>query len=142
MRFLMFVKASKDSEASEMPGEKLLVDMGNYNEELSKAGALLAGEGLQPSSKGARVDFSGTDRTVTPGPFKDPEQLVAGFWVIQAGSLEEAIGGAKRVPFDRGQIEVRQIHELEDFPDVPDTVRQQEERLREATEGSWRQNSS
>jgi hypothetical protein len=134
MRFMMIVKASRDSEAGEMPGEALLAAMGNYNEELAKAGALLAGEGLHPSSSGARVRFSGDRRTVTLGPFTPAENLVAGFWLIQANSIEEAIEWAKRCPNPmegEAEIEIRQVFEAEDFGDaLTPELREQEERLR------------
>jgi hypothetical protein len=134
MRFMMIVKASRDSEAGKMPGEELLAAMGNYNEELAKAGALLAGEGLHPSSRGARVRFSGDRRTVTLGPFTPAEDLVAGFWLIQANSIEEAIEWAKRCPNPmegEAEIEIRQVFEAEDFGDaLTPELREQEERLR------------
>lgn len=134
MRFMMIVKASKESEAGVMPSEELLTAMGRYNEELVKAGALLAGEGLHPSSKGARVRFSGAERTVTPGPFAETGQLVAGFWLIQARSLEEAIDWARRCPnpmVGESEIEIRQVFEAEDFGDaLTPELKQQEERLR------------
>ncbi len=115
MRFLMIVKANKDSEAGCMPSEELLAAMTKYNEELAKAGALLDLSGLQPSSKGARVRFSGGRRTVTDGPFAETKELIAGYWLIQVKSKEEAVEWAKRVPFEEGEIEVRQLFELEDF---------------------------
>lgn len=121
MRFMMIVKASKDSEAGVMPSEPLLAAMGKYNEELMKAGALLDGSGLHPSSRGARVRFSGAKRTVIDGPFPDPESLIAGFWIIQVKSRDEAIDWARRIPFEtdpRGgeaEIEIRQLFELDDF---------------------------
>ncbi len=115
MRFLMIVKANKDSEAGCMPSEELLAAMTKYNEELAKAGALLDLSGLQPSSKGARVLFSGGRRTVTDGPFSETKELIAGYWLIQVKSKEEAVEWAKRVPFEEGEIEVRQLFELEDF---------------------------
>jgi hypothetical protein len=121
MRFMMRVKGNKDSEAGVMPSEKLLAAMGKYNEELLKAGVLLDLSGLQPSSKGARIKFSGGKRTVIDGPFTEAKELIAGFWLIQVKSKEEAIEWAKRVPFeadDRGreaEIEIRQLFELEDF---------------------------
>jgi hypothetical protein len=131
---MMIVKASKESEAGVMPSQELLTAMGRYNEELAKAGALLAGEGLQPSSKGARVRFSGAERTVTHGPFAETGQLVAGFWLIQAKSLEEAIGWAKRCPnpmAGESEIEIRQVFEAEDFGDaLTPELRQQEDDLR------------
>ena len=131
MRFMILVKANKDSEAGVLPDEKLLTEMGKYNEELAKAGVLLAGEGLRPSSKGARVKFSGTKRTVTDGPFTETKELVAGFWLIQVKSQEEAIEWVKRVPFDRGEIEIRQVSEPEDFgPALTPELREAEERLR------------
>ncbi len=134
MRFMMIVKASKESEAGVMPSEELLAAMGKYNEELAKAGALLAGEGLHPSSRGARVRFSGAKRTVVEGPFAPPEELIAGFWLIQAGSLDEAIAWAKRCPnpmAGESEIEIRQVFEAEDFGDaLTPELRQQEERLR------------
>ena len=115
MRFMMIVKASKESEAGVLPSEKELADMAKYNEELLKAGVLLAGEGLQASSKGARVRYSGTKRTVIDGPFAEAKELIAGFWLIQAKSKEEALEWARRVPFNDGEVEVRQLFELEDF---------------------------
>ena len=115
MRFMMIVKASKESEAGVLPTEKELADMAKYNEELLKAGILLAGEGLQASSKGARVRYSGAKRTVIDGPFAEAKELIAGFWLIQAKSKEEALEWARRVPFVDGEVEVRQLFELEDF---------------------------
>jgi len=118
MRFMMIVKASKDSEAGKMPSEELLSAMGKYNEELTKAGVLLDLSGLQPSSKGARIKFSGNKRTVIDGPFAETKELIAGYWIIQVKSLEEAIEWAKRAPNPQGQegeIEIRQFFELEDF---------------------------
>ena len=134
MRFMMIVKASKESEAGVMPGEELLAAMGRYNEELASAGVLLAGEGLHPSSKGARVRFSGERRTVVDGPFPETAQLIAGFWLIQVGSLQEAIDWARRCPnpmAGESEIEIRQVFEAEDFGDaLTPELRQQEERLR------------
>src|SRR5262245_27433101 len=122
MRFMMMIKANKDSEAGVMPSEKILAAMGKYNEDLMKAGVLLAGEGLQASSKGARIQFSGGKRTVIDGPFAETKELVAGFWLIQVKSKAEAIEWAKRVPFEddseygsEGEIEIRQLFEMEDF---------------------------
>lgn len=135
MRFMVIVKASKNSEAGVLPNEKLLAEMGKYNEELVKAGVMLAGEGLQPSSKGARVRFSGDKKTVTNGPFSETKQLVAGFWLWKCQSLQEAIDWAKRcpnpMPGEEGELEIRQIFEAEDFGEnfTPE-LRQQEERLR------------
>jgi hypothetical protein len=131
---MMIVKASKDSEAGVMPSEELLAAMGNYNEELAKAGALLAGEGLHPSSRGARVRFSGEKRTIVEGPFAPPHELIAGFWLIQAGSLDEAIAWAKRCPnpmAGESEIKIRQVFEAEDFGEsLTPELRQREERLR------------
>ena len=116
MRFMVIVKASKDSEAGVMPTEAMLTAMGKYNEELVKAGVMLAGEGLQASSKGARVRFSGKQRTVIDGPFSETKELIAGFWLWQVRSKEEAIEWLKRAPFDDGEeVELRQIFEMEDF---------------------------
>jgi hypothetical protein len=115
MRFMMIVKANKDSEAGILPTEEQLAEMARYNEQLVKAGVMLAGEGLQASSKGARVRYSGAKRTVIDGPFTETKELIAGFWLIQAKSLEEALEWAKRVPFEEGEVEVRQVFELEDF---------------------------
>jgi hypothetical protein len=134
MRFMMIVKASRESEAGKMPSEELLAAMGKYNEELAKAGALLAGEGLHPSSKGARVRFSGDQRTMVEGPFAPAEDLIAGFWLIQANSMEEAIAWARRCPNPmevESEIEIRQVFEAEDFGDsLTPELREQEERLR------------
>jgi hypothetical protein len=134
VRFMMIVKASKESEAGVMPSEELLTAMGKYNEELANAGMLLAGEGLHPSSRGARVRFSGAERTVVHGPFAETGQLVAGFWLIQAKSLQEAIDWAKRCPnpmAGESEIEIRQVFEAEDFGDaLTPELKQQEERLR------------
>src|ERR671911_343221 len=118
MRFMILVKATKDTEAGILPSEQLLTEMGKYNEELVKAGVLLAGEGLQPSSKGARVKFSGKNRTVIDGPFAETKELVAGFWLIQVKSLDEAIEWVKRCPNpmnEESEIEIRQVFEAEDF---------------------------
>jgi len=136
MRFMILVKANKDSEAGVLPGEALLTEMGKYNEELAKAGVLLAGEGLQPSSKGARVRFSGARRTVIDGPFTETKELLAGFWLIQVKSLEEAIEWVKRspnpFPGEESEIEIRQVFEAEDFgPELTPELREQERRLRE-----------
>ena len=118
MRFMLLVKANKDTEAGVLPSEQLLTEMGKFNEELVKAGVMLAGEGLQPSSKGARVKFSGTKRTVIDGPFAEAKELIAGFWLIEVKSKEEAIEWVKRVPNPTGEeseIEIRQVFEAEDF---------------------------
>jgi hypothetical protein len=135
MRFMLLVKATKDTEAGVLPSEELLTEMGKYNEELAKAGVLLAGEGLQPSSKGARIKFSGDKRTVTDGPFTESKELIAGFWLIEAKSKEEAIEWVKRcpnpMPDGEAEIEIRQVYEAEDFgPEFTPELREQEERLR------------
>jgi hypothetical protein len=134
MRFMILVKANKDTEAGVLPSEELLTEMGKYNEELVKAGVLLAAEGLQPSSKGARVKFSGGKRTVIDGPFTEAKELIAGFWLIQVKSKEEAIEWIKRVPNPTGEeaeIEIRQVFEAEDFgTELTPELREQEERLR------------
>jgi hypothetical protein len=134
MRFMILVKADKNSEAGVLPDEKLLTDMGKYNEELVKAGIMLAGEGLQPSSKGARVRFSGKNRTVTDGPFSETKELVAGFWLWQCKSKEEAIEWVKRCPNPmpgESEIEIRQVFESEDFgAEFTPELRAQEDRLR------------
>jgi hypothetical protein len=119
MRFMMIVKASQDSEAGVMPSEKMLGEMAKYNEQLVKAGVMLDGSGLKPSSKGARIKYSGSNRTVVDGPFAETKELVAGFWVIQVKSKEEAIEWAKRVPFEDGEVELRPFFELEDFAPGP-----------------------
>ena len=117
MRFMMLVKASKESEAGALPNKELLAAMGQFNEEMAKAGVLIAGEGLQPSSKGTRVTFSGSQRTVTDGPFAETKELLAGFWMIDVKSKADALAWAARVPFTDGEvIEVRQVFEAEDFP--------------------------
>jgi len=135
MRFMVMVKATKDSEAGVLPDEKLLADMGKFNEELVKAGVMLAGEGLQPSSKGARVRFSGAKRTVIDGPFAETKELIAGFWLWQVKSKEEAIEWVKRCPNPfpgtESEIEIRQVFEAEDFgAEFTPELRKQEERLR------------
>jgi hypothetical protein len=128
---MVIVKANKDSEAGVMPTEKMLTEMGKFNEELVKAGVMLAGEGLQASSKGARVKFSGGKTTVTDGPFAETKELVAGYWMWQVKSKEEAIDWLKRAPFEDTEVEIRQVFEAEDFGDefTPE-LREQEERLR------------
>ena len=134
MRFMVMVKATKDSEAGVLPDQKLLSDMGKYNEELVKAGVMLAGEGLQPSSKGARVEFSGSKRTVIDGPFSETKELVAGFWLWQTKSLAEAIEWVKRcpnpMPNEKSVIEIRQVFETEDFgAELTPELREQEARV-------------
>ncbi|MCZ0734326.1 YciI family protein [Phreatobacter sp. AB_2022a] len=134
MRFMVIVKATKESEAGEMPSEQLLTEMGNYNEELVKAGVMLAGEGLHPSSKGVRVRFSGKNRTVIDGPFAETKELIAGFWIMQCKSREEVIEWVRRCPNPHdgeSEIEIRQIFEAEDFgAEFTPELREQEERLR------------
>jgi len=134
MRFMILVKATKDSEAGVMPSEQLLTEMGKFNEELVKAGVMLAGEGLQPSSKGARVKFSGSKRTVIDGPFAETKELIAGFWLWQVKSKKEAIEWVKRCPNPmkgESEIEIRQVFEAEDFgAEFTPDLRAQEERLR------------
>ncbi len=135
MRFMVMVKADKNSEAGVMPSEQLLAEMGKYNEELVRAGVLLAGEGLQPSSKGARVRFSGNQRTVIEGPFPETKDLIAGFWLLQVKSKEEAIEWVKRCPNPmpgESEIEIRQVFEAEDFgAEFTPELRRQEQRLRD-----------
>ena len=137
MRFMIIVKATKDSEAGVMPSEQLLTEMGKYNEELVKAGVMLAGEGLQPSSKGARVRFSGGRRTVIDGPFAETKELIAGYWLWQVKSKAEAIEWVKRCPNPmpgESEIEIRQVFEAEDFgAEFTPELREQEERLRAET---------
>ncbi len=135
MRFVAMVRATKASEAGELPSQELLAEMGKFNEELVKAGVLLAGEGLQPSSKGARVRFSGKNRSVVDGPFSETKELVAGFWILQVKSKEEAIEWIKRSPnpFPAGEseIEIRQIFEADDFgAEFTPELREQEDRMR------------
>jgi hypothetical protein len=139
MRFMILVKATKNSEAGAMPSQELLAAMMKYNEELIRAGVMLAGEGLQPSSKGARVKFSGSNRTVTDGPFAETKELIAGFWLWQCKSKEEAIEWVKRcpnpMPGEESEIEIRQILEADDFgAEFTPELRGQEERLRTRTE--------
>jgi hypothetical protein len=135
---MVIVKANKDTEAGVMPSEQLLRDMGNYNEELVKAGIMLAGEGLQPSSKGARIQFSGMNRTVVDGPFAETKELIAGYWLWRVKSMEEAIEWAKRCPNPTGQesvLEIRPIFEAADFgEEFTPELREQEDRLRAKTE--------
>jgi len=129
---MVIVKADKSTEAGVLPTNELLTEMGKFNEELAKAGVMLAGEGLQPSSKGARVRFSGNKRTVIDGPFSETKELVAGFWLWQVRSKEEAIEWLKRAPFREGEVEIRQVFEAEDFgDDFTPELREQEERIRQ-----------
>ncbi len=132
MRVLVMVKANKDSEAGIMPSQKILAEMGKFNEELVKAGIMLAGEGLHPSSKGKRVRFSGSQRTVIDGPFAETKELIAGFWIWQVRSMDEAVEWLKRAPFDGGaEVEIRPVFEAEDFgAEFTPELREQEERLR------------
>ena len=134
MRFMVIIKANSASESGAMPSERLLTEMGKYNEELVKAGVLLAGEGLHPSSRGARVRFSGAKRTVIDGPFQETKELIAGFWLIQVKSREEAIEWVKRIPNpddEESEVEIRQVFEAEDFGEaLTPELRAQEERLR------------
>jgi hypothetical protein len=134
-RFVILIKASKDSEAGKMPSEKLLADMGKFNEELVKAGIMLAGEGLQPSSKGSRVKFSGNKRTVTDGPFAETKELIAGFWIWKCKDKAEAIEWVKRCPHpmpgEDTEVEIRRVFEAEDFgAEFTPELREQEEKLR------------
>src|SRR2546426_6847235 len=131
MRFMVIVKADKNSEAGMLPDKKILTEMGKFNEELTKAGVMLAAEGLHPSSKGARVRFSGGKRTVIDGPFTESKELVAGFWLWQVKSKDEAIEWLKRAPFDQTEVEIRQVFESDDFGEAfTPELREQEERLR------------
>ena len=138
MRFMVIVKASEESEAGVLPDAKILAEMGRYNEELVKAGVMLAGEGLHPSSKGVRVKFDGGKRTVTDGPFSETKELIAGFWLWQVKSKEEAVEWLKRAPFDGGaEVELRQVFEAEDFgANLTPELREQEERLRAQLEAN------
>ena len=135
MRVMVIVKADKNSEAGMMPSREILTAMGKYNEELVKAGMMLAGEGLHPSSKGKRVRFSGGEHTIIDGPFTESKELIAGFWLWQVRSMDEAIEWLKRSPFDGGaEIEVRQVFETDDFgAELTPELREQEERLRKQT---------
>ena len=138
MKFMVLVKATKDSEAGKLPSQELLAEMGKFNEQLVKAGVMLAGEGLQPSSKGSRVKFSGKKRIVTDGPFTETKELIAGFWLLQVRSKEEVIEWVKRCPnpFDgESEIEIRQVFEADDFGDnLTPELREQEDRLRSEIE--------
>src|ERR671933_1445568 len=135
MRVMVLVKASPESEAGEMPSEEALSEMTDFNEELVKAGVMLAGEGLHPSSKGARVAFSGSERKVIDGPFAETKELVAGYWLWQVKSLDEALEWLKRAPFQEGSVEIRQVLEEEDFgEEFTPELREQERRIREQAE--------
>ena len=134
MRVMVIVKASPESERGQLPTTKELEEMGNFNEELVKAGVMLAGEGLHQSVKGARMRFDGDKRTVTKGPFTNVQELVAGFWIWQVKSFDDALAWAKRIPFREGEVEIRQVAEAEDFGDaMTPELREQEDRLRAAT---------
>jgi hypothetical protein len=134
MRVMVIVKASPEAEANAVPTTKELEEMGKYNEELVKAGVMLAGEGLLPSSKGYRIRYDGKKRSVIDGPFSETKELIAGFWLWQVKSREEAIEWAKRIPFQEGEVEIRQVAESEDFGDaMTPELREQEDRLRAAT---------
>lgn len=137
MRVMVVVKASPESESGQMPDERILTEMGKFNEELVKAGIMLAGEGLHPSSKGKRVRFSGKQRTVTDGPFAETKELIAGFWLWQVRSMDEAVEWLKRAPFDGGtEVEIRPVFEMEDFgKELTPEARAREERLRAQLEG-------
>lgn len=135
MRVMVFVKANADSEAGVMPSEAMLTEMGQFNEELFKAGVMVAGEGLHPSSKGVRVKCSGSERTVTDGPFTETKELIAGFWIWQVQSIEEAVNWVKRSPFQDDEIEIRPIFEADDFGEaLTPELRDQEDRMRVALE--------
>ncbi len=136
MRVMVIVKANKDSEAGVMPSREILTAMGKYNEELFKAGVMLAGDGLHPSSKGKRVKFSGNQRMVIDGPFAETRELIAGFWIWKVKSMEDAVEWLKRAPFDAGvEIEIRPVFEAEDFgEEFTPELREQEERLRKESE--------
>jgi hypothetical protein len=137
MRVMVLVKASPESEAGEMPSTEMLSPMTDFNEELVKAGVMLAGEGLHPSSKGARVAFSGTERKVIDGPFAETKELVAGYWVWQVKSLDEAVEWLKRAPFQEGEVEIRPVFEADDFGDeLTPELREREAQLRAQTEAN------
>ncbi|WP_438015187.1 YciI family protein [Sorangium sp. So ce315] len=146
MRFMILIKATKDSEAGVMPSEQLLTEMGNFNEELVKAGIMVAGDGLHPSAKGARVRFSGDKRTVIDGPFAETKELIAGYWIWEVKSKEEAIAWVKRCPnpmLEDSEVEIRQVFTADDFgPALTPELREQEDRLRAQTEERLRAESS
>jgi hypothetical protein len=133
MKFMVIVKASTESESGALPSEEMLAEMGKYNEQLVKAGVMLAGEGLHPSSKGARINYDGNKRTVVDGPFSETKELIAGFWLLELSSREEAIEWLKRAPFQDGQVEIRQVFSTEDFApsDPSGELRAAEQRLRD-----------
>lgn len=138
MKFMVLVKANKDSEAGVMPSTEGLEEMGKFNEQMVKAGILLAGEGLHPSSKGARIQYNGSKRSVVDGPFTESKELVAGFWIVQVKSREEALEWMKRAPFQEGEVELRQVFAAEDFTNATDQqiAREQELRNRVAAQQS------
>ena len=138
MRFMILVKANPASESGQMPSEQELMEIGKFNEELVKAGVLLAGEGLYPSSQGARVRFDGGERTVVDGPFSETKELLAGFWLVQVKSRDEVIEWVKRIPFREGEVEIRRVFETEDFAesDPSGELRAAEQRLREQVAGA------
>jgi hypothetical protein len=140
MRFMVIVKANKDSEAGILPDQKMLAAMGKFNDELVKAGVMLAGEGLQASSKGVRVKFSGKQRIVRDGPFAETKELIAGFWLWQVRSKEEAIEWLKRAPFDADELEIRQVYETAEFApsDPSGEIRKKEQQLRDTVESQRR----
>ena len=140
MRFMVVVKADKNSESGALPDAKILTEMGKFNEELVKAGVMLAGEGLHPSSKGARVKFAGGKRIVTDGPFTEAKELIAGFWLWQVKLKEEAIEWLKRAPFDQTEVEIRQVYEMADFApsDPTGELRKHEQKLRDTVEARRR----
>ncbi|WP_437753258.1 YciI family protein [Sorangium sp. So ce1389] len=146
MRFMILIKATKDSEAGVMPSEQLMTEMGKFNEELVKAGVMVAGDGLHPSAKGARVRFSGDKRTVIDGPFTETKELIAGYWIWEVKSKEEAIEWVKRCPnpmLEESEVEIRQVFTADDFgPALTPELREQEERLRAQTEERLRAESS
>lgn len=131
MRFMVMVKGNEDSEAGDLPPAEMFEEMGKFNEDLVKAGVLLEAAGLQPSSQGVRISYSGTNRTVTDGPFTEAKELIAGFWLWQVRSQDEAIEWAKRIPFQGGEVEIRRVSEADDFGEaLSEAAREQEERLR------------
>jgi hypothetical protein len=131
MRFMILVKANQESETGQLPSQEMLTAMGKFNEELVTAGVLLAGEGLQPSAKGKRIHFAGAQRIIADGPFPEPPQLIAGFWLWQCGSMDEAVERAKRAPFHEGEVEIRQVFDADDFgAALTPELRAQEERIR------------
>jgi hypothetical protein len=139
MRFMVLVKASEESEGGRLPTEQELATMTAFNEELAKAGVMLEGEGLHPSSKGARVTFSGNDSVVTDGPFAEAKELIAGYWIWQTASLDEAIDWVKKAPFQDGQVEIRQVYESDDMGEAfTPELREKDEQLRAQTEKAKR----